>query len=53
MLLDTKLLFEPTASLAWTHTDTEILHAAGEVSAGFADALTHTIAPRVDGLHSS
>jgi hypothetical protein len=26
------------------------LQAGGEVSAGFADTLTHTIVPRLDGL---
>jgi hypothetical protein len=50
MLLDAKLLFHPTSPLAWTHTETEILQAGGEVSAGFADALTLTIVPRLDGL---
>lgn len=50
MLLDAKLLFHATRSLAWTHTETEILQVGGELSAGFADALTHTIVPRLDGL---
>jgi hypothetical protein len=50
MLLDAKFLFHPTRSLAWTHSESEILQAGGEVSAGFADALTHTIIPRLDGL---
>lgn len=50
MLLDTKLLFQTKPSLAWTHTETEILQAGGEVSAGFANVLTHTIVPRLDGL---
>lgn len=50
MLLDAKLLFDATSSLGWTHTETEILQAGGEVSAGFADALTHTIVPRLEGL---
>ena len=50
MLLDAKFLFHPTRSLAWTHNESEILQAGGEVSAGFADALTHTIIPRLDGL---
>lgn len=50
MLLDAKLLFDTTRSLAWTHTETEILQVGGAVSAGFADALTHTIVPRLDGL---
>lgn len=50
MLLNTKFLFPATGSLAWTHTETEILQAGGELSAGFADALTHTIAPHLDGL---
>jgi SAM-dependent methyltransferase len=36
--------------LAWTHTDTEILQAGGEVSAGFADTLTHVIVPHLEGL---
>ena len=36
--------------MAWTHNESEILQAGGEVSAGFADALTHTIIPRLDGL---
>jgi SAM-dependent methyltransferase len=50
MLLDAKLFFHPTSPLAWTHTENEILQAGGEVSAGFADALTLTIVPRLDGL---
>lgn len=50
MLVDAKLLLHPAGALAWTHTESEILQAGGEVSAGFADALTHTIAPRLDGL---
>jgi SAM-dependent methyltransferase len=50
MLLDAKFLCHPTRSLAWTHNESEILQAGGEVSAGFADALTQTIIPRLDGL---
>jgi SAM-dependent methyltransferase len=50
MLLDAKLLVPATGSLAWTHTETELLQAGGEVSAGFAEALTRTIVPRLDGL---
>lgn len=50
MLLDAKLLFDATRSLAWTHTETELLQVGGELSAGFADALTQTVAPRLDGL---
>jgi hypothetical protein len=50
MLLDAKLLFHPSLSLAWTHTDPAILQAGGELSAGFANTLTHTIAPGLDGL---
>ena len=50
VLLDAKLLFRSTRSLSWTHPETEILQAGGEVSAGFADALTHTIVPHLDGL---
>ncbi len=50
VLLDAKLLFHSTRSFSWTHPETEILQAGGEVSAGFADALTHTIVPHLDGL---
>lgn len=50
VLLDAKLLFHSTRSLSWTHTETEILQVGGDVSAGFADALTHTIVPHLDGL---
>jgi SAM-dependent methyltransferase len=50
VLLDAKLLSHPIRSLAWTHDDTEILQAGGEVSAGFADALTQAIVPGLDGL---
>jgi len=50
MLLDAKLLFRSNRSLSWTHTETQILQVGGEVSAGFADALTHTIVPHLDGL---
>jgi len=50
MLLDAKFLFHPTRSLAWTHNESEILQAGGEVSAGFANALTHTIIPCLNGL---
>jgi SAM-dependent methyltransferase len=50
MLLDAKLLLGTTGSQSWSHTETEILQAGGDVSAGFADALTHTIVPRLDGL---
>jgi SAM-dependent methyltransferase len=50
MLLDAKFLFHPIRSLAWTHNESEILQAGGEISAGFADPLTHTIIPRLDGL---
>ena len=50
VLLDAKLLFRSTRSLSWTHPEIEILQAGGEVSAGFAGALTHTIAPHLDGL---
>lgn len=49
-LLDAKLLRHPTGFPAWTHAETEILQAGGDVSAGFADALAHTVAPRLDGL---
>ena len=50
MLLDAKLLLSSTRSLSWTHTETEILQAGGEVSAGFAPALTQTIVPQLEGL---
>ena len=50
MLLDAKLLFQATRSLAWAHNETEILQAGGEVSAGFADALKNVFVPRLDGL---
>jgi SAM-dependent methyltransferase len=50
MLLDAKLLLHPTPSSGWAHTETAILQAGGEVSAGFADALTRTIVPRLNGL---
>ncbi|MDQ4147070.1 MAG: class I SAM-dependent methyltransferase [Pseudomonadota bacterium] len=50
MLLDAKLLFHTTRSLAWNHTETEILQAGGEISAGFANTLTHMIVPRLEGL---
>ena len=50
VLLDTKFLLHPSQSLAWTHNESEILQAGGEVSAGFAGALTPTIIPRLDGL---
>jgi len=49
-LLDAKLLFDAARPPAWDHTETELLQAGGEVSAGFAGALTHAIVPRLDGL---
>ena len=36
--------------MSWTYGETELLQAGGEVSAGFADALTQTIVPQLDGL---
>lgn len=50
MLLETKLLFDTKRTTMWAHTETEILQAAGEVSDGFADTLTRTIVPRLEGL---
>ena len=52
LLLSTKFLLQPTDFLSWTHdqTETKILQAVGEVSAGFADALTQKILPSLDGL---
>lgn len=50
VLLDAKMLAQSSRSLAWDHADGEILEAGGEVSAAFAEVLTHAIAPRLDGL---
>ena len=50
MLLDAKFLLDPTSCLAWAHSDPEILQAGGEVSAGFAGALTNRIVPGLEGL---
>ncbi|WP_164928686.1 SAM-dependent methyltransferase [Gloeobacter violaceus] len=50
MLLETKLLFDTKRTTMWAHTETEILKEAGEVSDGFADTLTRTIVPRLEGL---
>jgi crotonobetainyl-CoA:carnitine CoA-transferase CaiB-like acyl-CoA transferase len=49
MLPGRKASPSPNAFLG-THTETAILQAGGEVSAGFADALTRTIVPRLNGL---
>ncbi|MBD2254617.1 SAM-dependent methyltransferase [Nostoc parmelioides] len=50
MLLDAKLFSRANDGLVWTHDETDILQAGGEVSAGFAEVLTHKIAPSLDGL---
>jgi len=49
-LLDTKLLFPQNLSLAWNHNETGILQAGADVSAGFAEALKHKVAPNLSGL---
>ena len=51
-LLDAKIFHHAVRPPEWNHTETEILQAGGQVSAAFADALTHQIAPRLDGLES-
>jgi 2-polyprenyl-3-methyl-5-hydroxy-6-metoxy-1,4-benzoquinol methylase len=50
MLLDAKLFSRANDGLVWTHDETDILQAGGEVSAGFAEALTHKIVPIEAGL---
>lgn len=50
LLLDAKLLFHSTRTLAWAHTEPELLQAGGDVSAGFAEPLTRAIVPRLEGL---
>ena len=50
MLGGAKLLFEGMRERGWAHTDPDILRAAGETSAGFADVLKQMIAPRLSGL---
>jgi SAM-dependent methyltransferase len=50
MLLDAKFLLDPASCLAWAHSDTEILQAGGEISAGFAGPLRNRIVPGLAGL---
>jgi len=50
MLLETKLLFQTRRTLAWEHTETELLQAGGEVSVGFAQRLTTVVVPHLEGL---
>jgi SAM-dependent methyltransferase len=47
---DAKLLYAESRTLGWTHTEPEILQAAGDVSSGFAQGLTRMVAPSLDGL---
>jgi SAM-dependent methyltransferase len=47
---DAKLLYQQTRALGWSHTDPEVLQAGGDVSVGFAHALTRMIVPGLEGL---
>jgi len=49
-LLAAKLLSRPSGACGWTHTETEILQAFGDVSAGFPTVLRQVIGPQLDGL---
>lgn len=49
-LQNAALIFSRPLSPGWTHTDVEMLQAAGEASAGVGLALRQNIAPRLDGL---
>jgi SAM-dependent methyltransferase len=48
--IDAKLMYSQSRSIGWTHTEPEILQAAGDVSSGFAQGLTRMVAPALDGL---
>ncbi len=49
-LTNAKLLSATPPGEGWTHTEAEILQAAGDASAGFPAALKARIAPALDGL---
>ncbi len=48
--INSKLLFADTRAAVWSHTEPELLTAAGEVSVGFAKALTGMVVPALEGL---
>jgi SAM-dependent methyltransferase len=50
VLQGTRLLYDATRGSGWAYTDPDILQAAGETSAGFANVLKQMIAPRLPGL---
>jgi precorrin-6B methylase 2 len=49
-LTNAKLLFAATRGSGWSHTEREILEAAGDVSVGFPHSLKSTLAPALEGL---
>lgn len=49
-LLAAKVLSRPKSACGWTHTETDMLQAFGDVSAGFPAVLRQVIAPQLDGL---
>jgi hypothetical protein len=49
-LANAKLLFAASRSGGWSHTDPELLQAAGDASAGFPQRLKSVLAPQLEGL---
>jgi SAM-dependent methyltransferase len=49
-LANTKLLFAAGRSDGWSHTEPELLQAAGDASARFPERLKSSIAPQLEGL---
>jgi 2-polyprenyl-3-methyl-5-hydroxy-6-metoxy-1,4-benzoquinol methylase len=49
-LTGTKLLFAASRAAGWSHTEPELLVAAGDVSAGVPHLVRSAIAPKLDGL---
>ena len=50
ILQGARLLYDATRGSGWVYTDPDILEAAGETSAGFANVLKQMVAPRLPGL---
>ena len=49
-LANVKLQFSATRGAGWNHVEPELLHAAGDASAGFPERLKAGIAPSLEGL---
>lgn len=49
-LTNAKLLFAASRGAGWSHTERELLEAAGDVSVTFPHQLKHVLAGRLDGL---